>query len=134
VTGHGKKFDHFVEIVRKLRSEKGCPWDREQTSESLIRYLLEETEEAIEAIKSKNYEHSKDELGDILYILVLLAQIHDEDDIFNIGDVLDAITAKMIRRHPHVFGDAEINSVTELRKKWHEIKNAEKSTDRNIQK
>jgi MazG family protein len=128
VKDYGNDFNKFVEIVTKLRSEGGCPWDREQSPESLKRYLLEETQEAIEAISSKNHQHIRDELGDLLYIIVLLSQIHDEEDQFNIGDVINAITAKMTRRHPHVFGDEKIDSVADLRKKWQEIKNEENSS------
>ena len=128
VTDYGENFDRFVKIVEELRSENGCPWDKEQSPASLKRYLLEETQEAIEAITANNHQHIKDELGDILYLIVLLAQIHDEKNLFNMGEVIDAITDKMIRRHPHVFGDEKIETVTELRKKWLEIKNIEKSS------
>jgi MazG family protein len=128
VTNYGEKFDRFVDIVKELRSENGCPWDKEQSPTSLRRYLLEETQEAIEAITANNHQHIKDELGDILYIIVLLAHIHNEEDFFNIGDVIEAITDKMIRRHPHVFSDEKIETVAELRKKWLEIKDIEKSS------
>jgi tetrapyrrole methylase family protein/MazG family protein/ATP diphosphatase len=128
VTNYGKKFDRFVDIVKELRSENGCPWDKEQSPTSLKRYLLEETREAIEAITANNHQHVKDELGDILYIIVLLAHIHNEENLFNIGDVIEAITDKMIRRHPHVFSDEKIETVAELRKKWLEIKDIEKSS------
>jgi len=128
VTNYGKKFDRFVDIVKELRSENGCPWDKEQSPSSLKRYLLEETREAIEAITANNHQHVKDELGDILYIIVLLAHIHNEENLFNIGDVIEAITDKMIRRHPHVFSDEKIETVAELRKKWLEIKDIEKSS------
>jgi tetrapyrrole methylase family protein/MazG family protein len=128
VTNYGKKFDRFVDIVKELRSENGCPWDKEQSPTSLKRYLLEETQEAIEAITANNHQHIKDELGDILYIIVLLAHIHNEEKLFNIGDVIEAITDKMIRRHPHVFSDEKIETVAELRKKWLEIKDIEKSS------
>ncbi len=104
------------------------PWDKEQSPTSLKRYLLEETREAIEAITANNHQHVKDELGDILYIIVLLAHIHNEENLFNIGDVIEAITDKMIRRHPHVFSDEKIETVAELRKKWLEIKDIEKSS------
>ena len=128
MTNYGKKFDRFVDIVKELRSENGCPWDKEQSPASLKRYLMEETQEAIEAISSNNHEHIRDELGDILYVVVLLAQIHNEADLFNIGDVIDSITDKMVRRHPHVFDDEKIATVAEVRKKWLEIKNKEKTT------
>ena len=131
---YGKKFDRFINIVRELRSENGCPWDKEQSPDSLKRYLLEETQETIEAINNNNQQHIKDELGDILYVIVLLAQIHNEVNAFDIGDVIDSITDKMIRRHPHVFNDEKIETVAELRKKWLEIKNMEKSHDSNTKK
>jgi MazG family protein len=134
VSTYGKKFDRFIDIVRELRSENGCPWDKEQSPDSLKRYLLEETQETIEAINNNNQQHIKDELGDILYVIVLLAQIHNEVNAFDIGDVIDSITDKMIRRHPHVFNDEKIETVAELRKKWLEIKNMEKSHDSNTKK
>ena len=134
VSNYGKKFDRFIDIVRELRSENGCPWDKEQSPDSLKRYLLEETQETIEAINNNNRQHIKDELGDILYVIVLLTQIHDEVNAFDIGDVIDSITDKMIRRHPHVFNDEKIETVAELRKKWLEIKNMEKSHDSNTKK
>ena len=134
VSNYGKKFDRFINIVRELRSENGCPWDKEQSPDSLKRYLLEETQETIEAINNNNQQHIKDELGDILYVIVLLAQIHNEVNAFDIGDVIDSITDKMIRRHPHVFNNEKIETVAELRKKWLEIKNMEKSHDSNTKK
>lgn len=134
MSNYGKNFDRFIDIVRELRSENGCPWDKEQSPDSLKRYLLEETQETIEAINNNNQQHIKDELGDILYVIVLLAQIHNEVNAFDIGDVIDSITDKMIRRHPHVFNDEKIETVAELRKKWLEIKNMEKSHDSNTKK
>jgi len=89
---------------------------------------MEEAKESIEAIDANKPQHIKEELGDILYIIVLLAQIYNEDELFNMGDILDTITEKMIRRHPHVFGDEKIETVAELRKKWLEIKDIEKAS------
>ena len=122
------KLKYFVEIVRKLRSENGCPWDREQSPESLKPYLLEETRELIEAIDSHDSNHIKEELGDVLYIIVLLAQMHHEEKLFNIDDVIDTISEKMVRRHSHVFSNEQVRSVAEHRKKWLEIKKKEKSS------
>ena len=134
MSNYGKKLDRFINIVRELRSENGCPWDKEQSPDSLKRYLLEETQETIEAINNNNHQHIKDELGDILYVIVLLSQIPNEVNAFDMGDVIDSITDKMIRRHPHVFNDEEIETVAELRKKWLEIKNMEKSHNSNTKK
>jgi MazG family protein len=131
---YGKKLDYFIEIVKKLRSAEGCPWDKEQSPSSLKRYLKEETQETIEAIDTNNPQHIKEELGDILYIIVLLAQIYNEEKLFNIGDVFDSISEKMIRRHPHVFGDEKIETVAELREKWLEIKDIEKSSSNTAKK
>jgi tetrapyrrole methylase family protein/MazG family protein len=127
VTDYGKRFDLFVDIVRQLRSASGCPWDREQSPATLKRYLLEETQELLEAIEANDPHHTKEESGDLLYLIILLAQIHMENGHYDIGDVLDTVTAKMIRRHPHVFADEKIGSVAELRQKWLEIKKGEKS-------
>ena len=127
MTESGKKFDSFIDIVRELRSAKGCPWDREQTPLSLKRYILEETHELLEAIDESDHQHVKEELGDLLYLIILQAQIHNEEGFFSMSDVIDTISAKMVRRHPHVFNDEIIESRAELRLKWLEIKNAEKA-------
>jgi len=121
------KFEQFVNIVKELRSESGCPWDREQTPLSLKRYVIEETTELLEAIDEGNPEHVKEELGDLLYLIILLAQIYRDEDIFSINDVIESISLKMTRRHPHVFSNEKIESVAELRKKWLEIKKNEKA-------
>ena len=134
MTDYGKKFDLFVNIVRQLRSKSGCPWDREQSPSTLKRYLLEETRELLEAIDTQNEHHIKEESGDLLYLIILLAQIYEEDAHYDIGDVLDTVTAKMIRRHPHVFADEKITSVADLRQKWLEIKKSEKTTHNDPEK
>jgi len=122
------RFNDFVRLVEKLRSEEGCPWDRDQTAGSLRRYLLEETQETLEAIDGNKPHHIKEELGDLLYLIVLLSQIHQEKNLFNINEVIDGITQKMRRRHPHVFEDKAFGSADELRQQWLEIKRNEKST------
>ena len=118
----------LIDIVEKLRSPEGCPWDRKQTHASLIDYLLEETWEVIEEIESKQIESTlKEELGDLLLQIVLHAQIAKEENRFDIDDVINIISKKMINRHPHVFGNQE-KSLTdkELRSQWLKIKNSEK--------
>jgi MazG family protein len=121
-----ERFNNFVSLVEKLRSPDGCPWDRDQTTDSLKRYLLEETQETIEAIDNNDPDHIKEELGDLLYLVVLLAQIHTEKNLFNISGVIDEITQKMLRRHPHVFGNTTSGSTAELRQQWLDIKSKEK--------
>ena len=120
-------FNDFVKLVEKLRSPEGCPWDRDQTTSSLKRYLLEEVQETIEAIDDNDPDHIKEELGDLLYLIVLLAQINTDKNLFDIAGVIDSISKKMRRRHPHVFGDKVIGSADELRQQWLKIKNKEKA-------
>ena len=122
-----KMLDDFVIVVKELRSANGCPWDRQQTPLSLKRYLVEETDELLEAIDSDDKQHVKEELGDLLYLIVLLAQIYSEEDSFAINDVIETIKAKMIRRHPHVFSNKKIESIAELRKMWLKIKDSEEA-------
>jgi len=126
VADTGNDFKHFIDIIRILRSEKGCPWDRKQTPDSLKRYLLEETQELLDAIDTGDHQHIKEELGDLLYLITLVSQIHSEDDLFTIDDVIDTIREKMVRRHPHVFANEKSGSTAELRQKWLEIKQREK--------
>lgn len=119
-------FKDLVEIVSDLRGEGGCPWDRKQTHESLISCMKEECQEAVDAIQNQDMENLEEELGDVLLQVVMHAQIAAEEGTFAIDDVIDGICRKMIRRHPHVFGNAVFSSEEELRKNWHEIKEMEK--------
>ena len=123
----GKKLMRFMNIVNQLRSEKGCPWDIKQSPLSLKRYILEETHELLAAIDADDHQHVKEELGDLLYLIILLAQIHSEKQFFNMSEVIEAISAKMVRRHPHVFQDEQFDSEAQLREKWLAIKAREKS-------
>ena len=127
MTDSGNTFDQFVDVVRMLRSDKGCPWDRQQTALSLKRYLLEETHELLDAIDAGDRQHIKEELGDLLYVILLLAQIHSEEGSFAVNDVIETVSAKMVRRHPHVFRNEKTGSAAELRQKWLEIKEREKA-------
>lgn len=115
------------EIMKTLRSEHGCPWDRVQTNESLIPYLEEETGEVIEAIHKKDVENLCEELGDLLYQIMILSQIAEEKGQFSVNDVIEGISAKMIRRHPNVFGNTEVNSWEEGMELWNKMKMVEKS-------
>ncbi len=119
-------FYDLVDIMDKLRSIDGCPWDREQTHESLKQYLLEETYEVIDAIDSGDLWSLEEELGDLLLQVVFHACIANENGYFNINDVTTGISNKLISRHPHVFGDIDLNSSDEVLVNWQEIKKEEK--------
>lgn len=121
-------FDEFVETIAALRGENGCPWDIKQTHESLKECLLEESGEVIEAIDKKDDENLCEELGDLLLQVVMHAQIAAEEGRFTIEDVVRGVNEKMIRRHPHVFGDAKVESVEDGLKLWEQIKKQEKAS------
>ena len=112
--------------MQRLRGPKGCPWDRVQTHESIQKNLLEETQEVIEAIEAKSPVMLKEELGDVLLQVVFHAQIASENGQFTINDVLDELRKKLIRRHPHVFGDKKASTPEEALKHWQEAKQKEK--------
>lgn len=116
----GEKFENLVNIMRRLRVE--CPWDREQTHDSIKAATLEETHELIEAIDDKDFDEMKGELGDILLHIVFHSQMASETNKFNIDDVIDGITEKLIRRHPHVFGETKVKDNDEIMYNWEKIK------------
>lgn len=122
-----EKFVKLVEILEKLRGEHGCPWDKKQTHASLMKYLFEESNEYNEAVKKQDYDNMKEELGDVLLQVIFHAQIAKENGKFDIYDVLDSINEKMIRRHPHVFGNSKATTEEEIRIEWEKIKQLEKS-------
>ena len=117
--------DSIVDILERLRDIDGCPWDREQTHESLKKYLIEETYEVLDAIDEGNMYKVCEELGDLLLQIAFHAQIAREDGFFDINDVVESISQKIIRRHPHVFGDISVNSSEEVSFNWEEIKKGE---------
>jgi tetrapyrrole methylase family protein / MazG family protein len=122
-------FNDLVTLMERLRSPNGCPWDKEQTYASLAPMLLEEAYEAFEAVEDarEGSPHVlRDELGDLLFQIVFYAQVARERGEFNIEDVIDAVHTKMVRRHPHVFGDAEANDTAEVLRNWEAIKAEEK--------
>jgi tetrapyrrole methylase family protein/MazG family protein len=119
------EFVELVETVRRLRAPGGCPWDRQQTHDSLKRYAIEETYELVEAIESGDTFKIKDELGDVLLQVLLHAQIAGEEEKFDIADVCRNIKEKLHRRHPHVFGEVEVAGVDEVLHNWEQIKRAE---------
>ena len=117
-----KEWSALREIIAALRAPDGCPWDREQTHGSLRRYLIEEAHELLEAIESEDDEAVIEELGDVLLQVFLHTQIGEDDGYFAMEDVLEAVGSKMIRRHPHVFGDSSVTSSEEVLKNWQDIK------------
>lgn len=118
-------FDGLVALVQILRSDRGCPWDREQTAEQIKTYLLEEAYELLEALESDDPKNVSAELGDLLFHIVFLARIFEEAGVFDMGHVIQAVMEKMIRRHPHVFGQTTLSNSDEVRRQWHEIKQRE---------
>lgn len=120
-------FQDFADIIRTLRSPEGCPWDREQTFETMKQYLLSESEEVCLAVDRNDSENLCEELGDVLMEILLYSQIAADQNLFTIEDVIDGISRKMIRRHPHVFGDTVIRTSAETEALWKEIKEQEKS-------
>ena len=118
-------WDDLVEIMARLR--RSCPWDREQTHESLVRYLIEETYEVVEAIEAKDENELCEELGDLLFQIVFHSQLATERGKFSVADVIDALSNKMVRRHPHVFGDVAVANVDQVWANWEQLKSLEKT-------
>ena len=124
--GEKYSFEDLVKIMEKLRSPEGCPWDRKQTHESLLPYLLEETYEVIDAVKKGSDEELKEELGDLLLQVIFHSQIAKERGAFDIEDVVDSISKKLIHRHPHVFGEREdIKTAEDVNREWEKLKEKE---------
>ena len=123
----GETFAAFVDTIVALRAPNGCPWDREQTHESIARNMIEEAYEAVDAIEQHDAAHLREELGDVLLQVVLQSQIAADADEFTVADVCRDVNAKMIRRHPHVFGEAAAGSAEDVLSIWDNVKLAEKS-------
>jgi XTP/dITP diphosphohydrolase len=121
------KFNEFVQIVERLRKE--CPWDKEQTNDSIKAATIEEAYEVVEAIDNNDYDELKKELGDLLLHVVFHTLIAEESNHFKIDDVIETIQEKLIRRHPHVFGDKEVSGAEEVKTNWEEIKLSEGRTN-----
>jgi tetrapyrrole methylase family protein/MazG family protein len=122
----GEKFQKLVDILARLRAPGGCPWDREQTLDTIKPYLLEETYEVLDAIDARDWSELTGELGDLLLQAVFFSQMAAEQNLFRIEDALDAINQKLIRRHPHVFGEENAETAGDVRRIWGEVKAAEK--------
>ncbi len=119
------------EVIDRLRGEGGCPWDRKQTPESVQAYLIEEAHEAAAAVRAEDEREVCEELGDLLFMVLFMTHLYNERDKFRISDVCDAVVEKMIRRHPHVFGDVVVHSTEEVKGNWEKIKAKEKAGKEN---
>ena len=131
MTRPGDRFLDLVAVMDRLRSPGGCPWDARQTHESLVEYLVEEAYETVEAIEEADRELLREELGDLLLQVVFHARIaqEDDEDPWTIDDVADGIITKLIRRHPHVFGDVDAETAAQVEANWHAIKAEEKGRE-----
>jgi tetrapyrrole methylase family protein / MazG family protein len=121
-----KQYGTLREIIATLRGPDGCPWDREQTHQSLKKYLIEETYELLEAIDEDDIDHMIEELGDVLLQVMLHAQIGEDEGMFTMEEVIESIAAKMVRRHPHVFGTVDVENTEQVKANWDKIKQQEK--------
>jgi len=126
-TEAGQKFSELVAVMARLRAPGGCPWDRKQTFETIKTYLLEEAYEVMDAIDRQDWRGLEEELGDLLLQPIFFAEMAAEQGLFNIVDSLDAINQKLVRRHPHVFGDAQADTPEAVKVRWDEIKKQEKA-------
>ncbi|HJZ13028.1 MAG TPA: nucleoside triphosphate pyrophosphohydrolase, partial [Acidobacteriota bacterium] len=124
--GEGTSFESFAEIVAHLRAPNGCPWDKEQTHETLRKHLLEESYEAITAIDSNDFADMREEFGDLLLQIILQSQIANEEGQFNVNQVVHGIHSKIVRRHPHVFGDLKLDGVDGVLANWEKLKEQER--------
>ncbi len=122
----GAKFQRLVEIMARLRGADGCPWDREQNFDSIKPYTLEETYEVLDAIDRRDWDELRGELGDFILQAVFYAQMAAEEKLFDIGDSLDAVNEKLIRRHPHIFGEDSASSGDEVLQIWDKVKREER--------
>lgn len=125
MTEIGKKFEELVEIMAKLRSPDGCPWDREQTYKDIVPHTIEEVYEVVDAIERNDFKELKEELGDLLLQIVFYSQLASEEKKFTIDEVIVGITKKLIHRHPHVFGDTKVSDSDQVLERWEELKKEE---------
>ncbi len=126
----GKWFEKLVALQARLRGPGGCPWDREQTHASLRKFLIEETYEVLDAMESGDVKHFSSELGDLLLQVIFHSILAEETGAFTISDVIESVHTKMIRRHPHVFGNAKAKNSKEVLKNWEQIKSEERAEKR----
>lgn len=122
LTSTRDSFDRFFEIIRRLRAPDGCPWDREQTAESLRSSLLEEAYECVDGINQGDDHNLREELGDIYLLVTMIAYIKEQEGTFTVAEVLEDISSKLVRRHPHVFGESSASTSDEIIQQWDRIK------------
>ncbi len=120
-------FSRLVGLARGLRSEDGCPWDRAQDEASLARYVLAEAQELHEAVRGRDVGHVREEIGDVLFALIGMAVLAEEKGEFSLLDLLEKLETKMVRRHPHVFGDESADTPEEARRHWDAVKKSERT-------
>ena len=123
-----QELQSLVNTVHSLRGHNGCPWDKKQTTISLKKHLIEECGEIIQAIENKDPHNLCEELGDFLYLIIMISLINEENQTFTFSDVARGINEKLIRRHPHVFSGTTVSDETELRNQWNRIKKEEKKS------
>jgi len=128
--GKKTKFNELKRVFERLHGPNGCMWDKKQTHKSLIPYLREEADEFIHALRSGDYSHMKEELGDILLQVMFHSQVASKARRFDVEDVIDSLIKKLKRRHPHIFGKTKVGSVNEIIVNWHKIKAAERKEKR----
>jgi len=128
----GERLLDVVRVMQRLRGPGGCPWDAEQTHQTLGRHLLEETHETLEAIDANDMERLKDERGDVLLQVIFHSEMARQDGVWDVDEVAEALVRKLIRRHPHVFGDTDVDSADEVLVNWEKIKSAEKDEKHGI--
>lgn len=126
-----KSFEELISIVKRLRGENGCAWDKVQTFDSLIPCFLEEAYEVVDGISKRDYQNIKEELGDVLLHIVFFSELANDENKFDIDEVIKNINQKLIRRHPHVFGESDIKDVDGILKQWDKIKKEEKAKKEN---
>ena len=130
-----EKLTELTQLIKRLRAPDGCPWDQQQKKEDISKYILEEAYEVVDAIPREDTQALKEELGDLLFQILFLAEMGAESEPFFLSDVLEGIIKKMMRRHPHVFGNKKVNSIQEVKENWEQIKKKErgnKNDDENL--
>lgn len=125
-----KNFNDLINLADTLLGPQGCPWDKEQTLDTLKKYILEEANEVVQAIDNKDFDNLKEELGDVLFNIIFMSKLAEQNKRFDINDVIDGVSKKLVRRHPHIFGDKKASTAQEVKEVWAEIKKEEKKASK----